>query len=53
MRASASVNLTIDPDGLRDLLTSPGVVADLQRRGQAVADAALHRGVMVEGVVAF
>jgi hypothetical protein len=49
MRATVHTELKVDPDGLRELLTSREVAEDLDRRGQAVAAAARHQGVTVEG----
>jgi len=39
----------LDRHGIAQLLTSEGVQSDLMRRGEAVADAARQRGVMVDG----
>jgi hypothetical protein len=45
----ASVQLKLDYYGVRALLRSDDVQADLHRRAEAVATAARSRGIMVEG----
>ena len=46
---TATTRFAFNTAGLRELLTSREVAADLDRRGQAVAAAARSQGVMVEG----
>jgi hypothetical protein len=43
------VRIEIDPDGIGELLRSPEVRADLERRATAVAKAAQDRGILVDG----
>lgn len=45
-----AVKFKLNSDGVRALLKSPGVLADLERRGRAIA-AAAGEGVEVESVI--